>query len=441
MRRPSGPTARGAPSARAVARDVIRRVTEDGAYSNLALSRTLARAGLSARDAALATELSYGTIRRILRLDHALAPLLQRPLETAPKAARPLLRLGAYQLLFTRIPAHAAVSETVELAEPRHRGFVNAVLRRLSARDTRPPTGNADEDVAIRTGLAAWAVGELRRLLGDDAEAAAAAFAEPAPTTLRANSCRTSVEELERALTEARVRVDRGTVHGGSLLLSSGAPASLPGFREGRFTVQDQASSFVVDALDPQPGDRVLDVCAGPGGKAGHIACLVEPGGTLVAADAAPARAALVRETLGRLGLGGLVLAQDARRPALGSAFDRILVDAPCSGMGSARRRPELLWRVGRDELSGLARLQVAIVAGVADLLRPGGRLVYSVCTFPRAETDASCDAILRHRPDLEPAELQGPDGPTSRIRLWPHRHGCDAMFVAGFRKAQGPKR
>lgn len=435
MRRPSR-TAGGPTTARSVAVDVIRRVTEEGAYSNLALSRTLGRAGLSRRDAALATELAYGTIRRRLRLDHALAPLLERPLDTAPKAARSLLRLGAYQLLYTRIPPHAAVSETVALADMRHRGFLNAVLRRLATRGSREPAGNGDEDLAIRTGLAAWAIGELRRLIGDEAEAAAAALAEPGRTTLRINACGPDAAELERELRDAGVGVERGSLHAGSLLLSSGAPASLPGFREGRFTVQDQASSFVVDALDPQPGDRVLDVCAGPGGKASHLACRVTPDGTVVAADASLERAALVRQTFARLELRGSVLAQDARRPALEAAFDRILVDAPCSGIGSARRRPELLWRVGRDELSALARLQVAIVTGVADLLRPGGRLVYSVCTFPRAETDAACDAILRHRPELEPAELDGPDGPAARIRLWPHRHGCDAMFVAGFRRS-----
>ncbi|HXF73566.1 MAG TPA: hypothetical protein VNO79_13290, partial [Actinomycetota bacterium] len=136
-----------------------------------------------------------------------------------------------------------------------------------------------------------------------------------------------------------------------------------------------------------------------------------------------------------RLGVRALVLAQDARRPALREGFDRALVDAPCSGIGAARRRPELLWRPRRQELAGLARLQVAIAAAVAGLLRPGGRLVYSVCTFPRAETDAACDALLRHRPDLEPAAVDGPDGPAPRVRLWPHRHGTDAMFVAAFRR------
>lgn len=427
-------------TARSVALDVVRRVADEGAYSNLALSRTLARERLSDRDAALASELAYGTLRRVIPIDHALAPLLDRPLETAPKAARALLRLGAYQLLFTRIPVHAGVSETVALAAPRHRGFVNAVLRRLSAAGAREPDGASDEDVSVRTGLSAWAVRELRRLLGDEAEEAARALAEPARLTLRTNTCRTSVEEFERALRDGGVEVERGGIHGESLLVEGGAPSRLPGFAEGWFAVQDQASSLVVRALDPRPGEWVLDVCAGPGGKAGHAACLAAPGGRLVAADVLARRAGLVRETLARLGLRGLVLVQDGRRPAVGARFDRVLVDAPCSGIGSARRRPELLWRVRREELSRLARLQVAIASAAAELLVPGGRLVYSVCTFPRAETDAACDAILRHRPDLEPEELEGTDGAATRLRLWPHRHGCDAMFVAGFRRVRKPR-
>ena len=429
-------------TARSVALDVIRRVTDDGAYSNLALRRTLERARLSERDAAFASELSYGTLRRLVPLDHALAPLLDRPLETAPKPARAALRLGAYQLRFTRVPPHAAVSETVSLVDPRQRGFVNAVLRRLSAEPPREPEGSSADAIALRTGLSAWAVRELERLLGDDAETAAAALAERGPTTLRVNTCRASVEEVESAFANAGVRTERGRIHDGSLLVEAGAPARLPGFADGWFAVQDQASSFVVRVLAPRPGEHVLDVCAGPGGKTGHLSCLLGAPGRVVAADVSPARAGLVRETLDRLGLRALLVVQDGRRPALREGFDAVLVDAPCSGIGSARRRPELLWRAGRNELSGLARLQVGIATAAARLLRPGGRLLYSVCTFPRAETDAACDALLRRRPDLEPVALQGPDGDAERIRLWPHLHGCDAMFVAGFRRgAQAAKR
>ncbi len=219
------------------------------------------------------------------------------------------------------------------------------------------------------------------------------------------------------------------------MLLDGGDPARLRGFAQGWFAVQDQASAFVVGALDPQPGDRVLDVCAAPGGKAAHMACMVGESGTVVAADVRPERAALVKSTADRLGVALRILVQDGTRPAVDGSFDRVLVDAPCSGIGSARRRPELLWRPRRGDLSSLARLQVAIASAAADRLRPGGRLVYSVCTFPRAETDAVCDALVRHRPELEPVQIDGPDGTSARIRLWPHRHGSDGMFVAAFRR------
>lgn len=416
---------------------MIRRVVEGGAYSNLALRGALSSSPLAARDRDLATELVYGTLRRLPSLDHALGPLTDRPLGRADPSALAALRLGAYQILHTRIPAHAAVDETVALAGRHQRGFVNAVLRRLAAAPPGPPEGDSDEAVSLRTGLAPWAVGELGRLLGDEAEAAAAGLAERGPLSLRANTCRTTAGELAEALSVAGHATRPGRVHPGTLLLERGAdPRSLPGHAEGWFAVQDQASAFVVEALDPRPGDRVLDACAGPGGKATHAACLASPGGSVVAGDVAPRRAALVAGAAARLGVRVLVLAQDARRPAVAGGFDRVLVDAPCTGIGSARRRPELLWRPRREDLSGLARLQVALASSAAGLLRPGGRLVYSVCTFPRAETDAACDALLRHRPDLEPVPVEGPDGPSPRVRLWPHRHGADAMFVAAFERA-----
>ncbi len=434
--------AAAAASARSVALEVVRRVTGEGAYSNLTLRAALSTAELSGRDAALAAELAYGTLRRLLPIDHELAALVDRPLADAPAVALAALRLGAYQLRHTRIPAHAAVAETVALVPARHRGFVNAVLRRLAAAGPLEPAGGTDEAVSLRSGLARWAVAELRRLLrGNEVEEAAAGLARRAAVVLRVNTCRASIEQVERRLAAAGARTERGRVHPGSLVLERGSPADLPGFAEGWFTVQDQASSFVVAALDPRPGERVLDACAGPGGKATHAACLVEPDGLVVAADVSVARAGLVRRVAERLGVRTAVLAQDGRRPALRGGFDRVLVDAPCSGMGSARRRPELLWRATRADVGALSRVQVGIASAAADLLAPGGRLVYSVCTFPRAETDAVCDALLRRRPELRPASVEGPDGPAERVRLWPHRHGCDAMFVAAFRRHDGGRR
>ena len=322
---------------------------------------------------------------------------------------------------------------------PRERGFVNAILRRLAKEPPEPPAGADDHAVSLRTGMADWAVKELRKLVGpEEVERAALAFGERGPLTLRVNTCRATVDRVMDALRSAGLEPEIGRIHHECLLLRGGDPTSLPGWEQGWFSVQDQASAFVVDALAPEAGDRVLDVCAAPGGKTAFIACRVGEEGRSVAGDLHPDRTALIPTGLERLGLHALVLVQDAITPAVRGPFDRVLVDAPCSGIGASRRRPELLWRARREELSRLARLQVEIAAAAADLLRPRGRLVYSVCTFPRAETDAACDAILRHRPDLVPVETPGPAGsdPALRHRLWPHRHGTDGMFVAGFQKS-----
>jgi 16S rRNA (cytosine967-C5)-methyltransferase len=424
------------PSARAAALEVVRRVADGGAYSNLLLPVVLRRSGLDERDRGLATELAYGTLRRVPELDAAIAPLSARPIGRMTPGARAALRLGAYQLLHTRIPAHAAVSETVGTVVPRERGFVNAILRKLAAQ--APSALDGKRAASGRSGMSAWALAELGKLLpAGEREGAALAFGERGPLTLRVNTCRATVEQVAQALRDTGHDPRVGDVHGGSLVLPGGDPTRLPGWDEGWFAVQDQASAFVVETLAPQPGDRILDACAAPGGKSAALACALGPEGVLVAGDLRPDRAALIPPALGRLGLRALVVAHDAVRPAVRGPFDRVLVDAPCSGIGSARRRPELLWRGRREELSRLARLQVAIATGTADLLASGGRLVYSVCTFPRAETDAACDAIVRHRPDLAPVDTPGPDGPAHRHRLWPHRHGTDAMFVAAFEKAR----
>ncbi|MEX2275619.1 MAG: 16S rRNA (cytosine(967)-C(5))-methyltransferase RsmB [Actinomycetota bacterium] len=426
--------------AREVALDVIFRVAEEGAYSSLVLPAALRRANLDARDRDLVTELTYGTLRRLRRLDDAIGRFSDRPVDRMTPHARALLRLGAYQILDMRIPAHAAVSETVELAEGRERGFVNAVLRKVSADRPALPSGPGDDAIGVRTGMSTWAVRELRLLLGDETEEAAAAFAQRPPLCVRANACAQSPDELERAFRDSGLEPRRGSIASDCVLVEGAVVERLPGYAQGWFAVQDQASAFVATALGAQPGERVLDLCAGPGGKAGAIACAVGIEGALVAADAAPKRARLVRTGLDRLQLPGAVLAQDARHPALRPGrFDRVLVDAPCSGIGSARRRPELLWRPDRARLSQLARLQVEIAGAAADLLKPGGMLLYSVCTFPRAETDAVCDALARRHPELQPQAIEGPDGPSARIRLWPHRDGTDGMFLAAFRKGEVP--
>jgi 16S rRNA (cytosine967-C5)-methyltransferase len=275
-------------------------------------------------------------------------------------------------------------------------------------------------------------VRELRHLLGGATPAAAAALAARASLCLRA-------EEPQRLLTALRAAgfdAEPGGVDPDCILVERGDPSAMPGARDGAFAVQDQASVFVVRALAPSPGDRVADVCAAPGGKARFAATLVGPEGRVVAGDVHERRARLIRTGGGGAAPSLAVVVHDARLPPLATgAFDRVLVDAPCSGIGSARRRPELLWRVQKTALPELAARQLKIVTAAADLVRPGGRLVYAVCTFPRAETDAVVDELLGRRHELRPVEVEGPDGPASRHRLWPHRHGSDGMFVAAFER------
>jgi 16S rRNA (cytosine967-C5)-methyltransferase len=426
-----------APTARSVALEVIGRVIDDGAYSNRLLPALLGRSGLDPRDRAFATELAFGTLRRRLVLDAAIERVANRPLDkVAPPEARNALRLGAYQLTAGVAP-HAAVSETVDLVTGRARGFVNAVLRRLAASPQPPADGTGTDAIAARTGMRPWAVEELERLVGAEAEEAAAALASRALLSIRVVGEPDDVVAVGAALRAAGVTVTPGDVHDGCLILQdAGDPRALPGFADGRWAVQDQASAFVVVALDPQPGDRVYDACAAPGGKAVFAAERVGPDGDVLASDVSPRRVRLIADAGERLGWAPWLLAHDATRPAVAGSFNRVLVDAPCSGLGSARRRPELLWRVPKERVSALAARQLRIVSAAADALAAGGRLVYAVCTFTRGETDSVCDALLRARPELRPVVTGGPDGPAERHRLWPHRHGCDGMFVAAFERA-----
>lgn len=426
------------PTARSVALQVVGRVIDDGAYSNRLLPVLLSRSGLDPRDRAFAMELAYGALRRRLHLDAVIAEAARRPIERiTPPDARNALRLGAYQLLAMDVPPHAAVSATVDLVDGRARGFVNAVLRRLATAPPAEPTGPGTDAIAERTGLSPWAVDELGRLLGTEAEAAAAALARPGPLSLRVVGGPAQVPTVIEGLEIAGVSATPGAVHPACILVARGGdPRSLPGFDEGRWTVQDQASAFVGAVLDPRMGERVYDACAAPGGKSLHAAELVGSAGRVVAADVSARRIGLIATSAARLRLQPWLLVQDATAPAVQGPFDRVLVDAPCSGIGSARRRPELLWRVHKDRVSALAARQLAIVTAGADLLGPGRRLVYAVCTVTRAETDAVCDALLRSRPWLRPVTTEGPDGPAERHRLWPHRHGSDGMFVAAFDRA-----
>ncbi|HEX5945597.1 MAG TPA: transcription antitermination factor NusB [Acidimicrobiales bacterium] len=347
-RRAQATPGRRPPSARAVALDVLGRIDDEGAYANLALSGALDRAGLSPADRRFATDLVYGTTRLRRACDHLADRFLARPVDPAVRNA---LRLGVYQLVFAGVARHAAVGETVEVAPRPARGLVNAVLRRVADAPVAWP------DDATRLSVPDWVLDELTASLGRDrALAALATMNEPATVSAR----------------------DDGYV-------------------------QDPASQAVAAAVGAEPGERVLDLCAAPGGKA---TALAGAGAHVVAADLRRGRARLVRDNATRVDAAGrvaVVVADGTRPPWPDASFDRVLVDAPCSGLGTLRRRADLRWRVEADAVERLADLQRRLVAAAADLVRPGGVLVYSVCTLTAAESTGIDDWLAIERPDLVP--------------------------------------
>ncbi len=427
------------PTVRRLARDALVRV-EDGAYSHLALPAMLRESHLSARDRAQVTDLVYRTLRGQRRLDDLIARASNRSIKRMDPPVRAALRLGAQQLL-AGVPPHAAVGETVAAAPARAQGFVNGVLRALTR--LGPPWPEPERE-AVALSYPDWIADRLVSDLGPDAaRATMVAGNEPGALTLRANRRRTEVDALEAALREVGAEVTRGRLVPEALVVRHGGdPALLLPVADGRATPQDQGSQAVVVFLDPQPGEWVLDVAAAPGGKTTGIAERVGDDGRVVALDLNPGRLGLVGRAAARLGLSTVdpVVADGRSLPVADGSFDRVLLDAPCSGLGVLARRAEARWRLEPEAIAELARLQVDLLVEAARAVRPGGVLVYSVCTLTREETRDVVDEVCTRLPGLDP--LPAPGGPWvasgGGALLLPQAAGTDGMFVAGFRWA-GP--
>ena len=421
---------------RAIAVDVLVRV-EGGAFSHIVLPETLRKQSLEARDRAFVTDLVYGTLRMQRTLDALLTPVVSRPVASLDADVRAALRLGAYQL-FSGVSPHAAVGETVGVVPARARGFVNGALRALAR--TGPPFRLPDGDdvaaIGVRTSHPDWIVQTFVDELGHDAALATLALDnEPPSVTLRVNPMRTTTDEVARELRDRGVDVELGPLVPGALLARhTGDLGALDAVRGGRVTPQDQASQAVVAALDPQPGERMLDVAAAPGGKAVAAAERMFDDGLVVAADLHPARVRAIARAAARLGLDAVSpLAADGRRlPVRDASFDRVLLDAPCTGLGVLRRRPDARWRVQPRDVGQLAALQRELLTGAARAVRPGGRLVYSVCTLTRMETLAVDAFAASELPELVALEPPGqPWRPHGRgALLVPSAAGTDGMFV-----------
>lgn len=415
-------------SARDLALEVLRRVFTQGAFASAALRSAFDRArDLPQNDRALATELVYGVLRRRGHLDRAVSRMGKRLKDLDPKI-HDILRLGAYQILFLdRIPAHAAVSEAVEQAKhragPKAGGQVNAILRKLASTpsaDRLPPPPDRKREPArhiCEVGSLPLPLAEV--LLADLGFEKALAFAEAsleiAPLTLRANLLKTTREALVE-----EVGGEPGT-HGLSVRLaerSGTLPADLLAVVEGRGTPQDEASMAVVDLLDPREGESMLDVCAAPGGKTTYAAERMKDRGRIIAHDRLPERLARVAEQAKRLELSSITTVPVL--PAIEERFDRVLVDAPCTGLGTLRRHPEIRWRCTKDQIAELARIQTEVLREGAARVKSGGTLVYAVCTVTRAEGEAHLGELGA---DFEVAEV---------LRTSPEQPGApDGFFAA----------
>jgi 16S rRNA (cytosine967-C5)-methyltransferase len=417
--------------ARVCAYAVLRRVFERGAYADRALHAE-ARA-LDARDRALAMRLTYGAVQRSGTLDHLIARLAERPVARLDPPLLAALRLGLYELLYLRgAPDHAIVADAVELAKTSGRGghgLVNAVLRRairegpaalLAALDDATP-----EHAAIMHSHPEWIARLWWQELGpEQARALMAADNEPGEVALRANTLVTDAAALARELpvgTHGDPRLPEALVLEGPF----DAHAS-PLWRSGAFIAQSRAAMLVARAVDPQPGERVLDLCAAPGGKSTHLAALMQGQGELVAIERNPRRAAELQQTARRLHaanvrveLADAVLARSQEAP-----FDRVLVDPPCSGLGTLQARADLRWRVTAQGIKEMAGVQAAILAAGAEVVRPGGVLVYSTCTISETENQCQIAAFLDSHPDFAPT-AEGP------VMTLPNRDHTAGFFIA----------
>ena len=461
--------------ARRAAYDTLRAVTDREAYANLVLPKLLTERRLDARDAALATELAYGALRGRGTYDAILAECVDRPLAQLDPEVLDVLRLGAHQLLATRIPAHAAVDATVELArEVTHEGaarMTNAVLRKVGRADLREwvdrvapdPDRDPEGYLAVYRSHPTWVVSALWDALSahrgkeaayDEIDQLLAADNQRPGVTLAARPGLSDQAELVRQGAEP------GRYAPTAAYLPQGDPAHVEAVVRGRAGVQDEGSQLVALALTAVPlgssgvdetgreregaDDGLwLDLCAGPGGKAALLAATAsQRGARLVAAELAPHRARLVKRALQPIhGMHKVVTANGTEPPWLPGIFDRVLVDAPCTGLGALRRRPESRWRREPGDVSRLAVLQKKLLASALDSTRPGGVVAYVTCPPHLAETRLVVTDVLARRDDAEqldarpflPGVPELGDGPD--VQLWPHIHNTDAMYLALLRR------
>lgn len=448
------------PGAREAAMDVLTRVEQDQAYSNLLLNQTLEKLKLERQEAALATELVYGTIQRLNTIDYFLGRFAAKGLERLQPWVRSLLRLSFYQIRYLdRIPPHAAVNEAVELAKRRGHagiaGLVNGILRNVLREKERlalPEGLSPEQRIALAESHPEWMVKRWLARYGEDAVTAMCrANNEPPKVSLRANRLRGGRQVLAGRLAETGVETaDSPLSPDGLVAVAGGRLGAHPLFAAGEFSIQDESSMLVARCVAPEAGMRVLDCCAAPGGKTTHMAELMDGKGEVTAADLHEHKEALIREQATRLKLGNIrTVVSDARQLAgrfPAGSFDRILLDAPCSGLGVIRRKPDLKWSKTQGDIAEIAALQRSILQAVHPLLKPGGILVYSTCTMEPEENEEQVRRFLAEEPGFAlEAFPEGllPPGPAAEagaqgmLQLLPQDYGSDGFFIARLRRME----
>ena len=450
--------------ARQLAQEILVRVSRDGAFAERVLHSRLERTPLAERDRAFVTELVYGTLRQQTFLDASLSAHMRKPLTQLPDPVLAALRLGAYQIMFTRVPARSAVNESVGLVRRygRMTGVVNAVLRRLGE-ETAKSNGDSQRDdaqdmsdsaaLSQRFSHPEWLVEAVLELRGQAATGAwLAANNDPAPVTLRVNRSRTNRASLMDRLQAAGIHCESPPAHTGDTLWvrRAGPVQAMPGFDEGLFSVQDSAATWVGHMLGVQPGDVVLDMCAAPGGKTTHAAELMHDKGLVLAVDRHASKTRLITDNAARLGLRCIEVASADSRDleALQGLLQahghthptHIILDAPCSGMGTLRRNPELRQKAVLS--ASLVEMQAALLDTAAALLPVGGRLVYAVCTVTAAEGPEQIKAFVARHPDFSvvpPPPMLDFARDADGIRTWTDLHGTDSFFATCLERTSEP--
>lgn len=423
---------------RQIALRTLCRMAESGGYSNLSLDAAIKKYAPDPRDRGLLTQLVMGVVEKQTTLDYYISALAGANDKKIEPEVRTILRLGLYQLMFCdRIPAHAAVSETVELAPRRATGFVNALLRNYMRRgsDIALP---ADPilNMSVKYG---YPVPICQRLAADYGEVRTASILEamnqPPMLTLRANTLRLSRDELLSRLRDAGYEAAPTPLADTGVVLPTAPVVDMPGFEAGDFTVQDEASQLCIAALDARPGMKVIDVCSAPGSKSFGAAQQMENRGEILAFDLHESKLSLIEKGAARLGIDIIkVAAADGRHfdPALEGSADRIICDVPCSGYGVMAKKPEIRHK-HPDESARLPEIQLAILENCSRYLKAGGVLVYSTCTLLRAENDGVVDKFLSFHPEfsLEGFRAGGLEVTEGRVTLAPDTHSTDGFYIA----------